>query len=232
MSEHTERRRIRTPNNMGYRLRVYSAFTIAAFLLAGFAAPAMAVSNEDRWIYRDAFAAAENGRYGEAREIAGHARDRLPAKVIDWLALRRSAKLPSFETFADFIADNPDWPALKSLRGRAEASMDSSVPDGRVVAWFEKHPPLTGVGRVRLAESHLRRGDTERGQKLISEAWIASNFGRNQERAFLRRHRHRLRPGDHVARLDRLIWGQQRRQAERMLVCAYPPGIGTSAGHD
>ena len=218
MSEHTERRRIRTPNNMGYRLRVYSAFTIAAFLLAGFAAPAMAVSNEDRWIYRDAFAAAENGRYGEAREIAGHARDRLPAKVIDWLALRRSAKLPSFETFADFIADNPDWPALKSLRGRAEASMDSSVPDGRVVAWFEKHPPLTGVGRVRLAESHLRRGDTERGQKLISEAWIASNFGRNQERAFLRRHRHRLRPGDHVARLDRLIWGQQRRQAERMLV--------------
>ena len=168
---------------------VIYAFSLAIVLLTGFATPVLAISAEDREIYRDAFAAIETGRYDKARKIAENAGDRLPAKVIHWLVLRKGNKLSEFAALADFIADNPDWPALHVLRRRAEEAVDSRVGDERLISWFEKYPPLTGIGKLRFAEAQLRRGKTELGEKLLLEAWISGNFTRQQERAFLRNHR-------------------------------------------
>ena len=196
---------------------VIYAFSLAIVLLTGFATPVLAISAEDREIYRDAFAAIETGRYDKAQKIAENGGDRLPAKVIHWLVLRKGNKHPDFAALADFIADNPDWPALHELRRRAEEVVDSRVGDERVISWFEKFPPITGMGKLRFAEAQLRRGQTESGEKLLLEAWISGNFTRQQERAFLRNHRGRIQPDDHIARLDRVIWDQRRSEANRML---------------
>ena len=149
---------------------VFCAFALAIVLLTGFAAPVQAISADDREIYRDAFTALEKGRYEIARKIAENADDPLPANVIHWLALRKDPILPKFATLADFIANNPEWPALQELRRRAEEAMGSNVGDERIISWFEKHPPLTGVGKLRFAEARLRRGQTEHGQELLLEA--------------------------------------------------------------
>ena len=191
-------------------------------MAVGASGPASALSAGDRAIYGKAFAAAEIKRFTKARRIAETANNPLPAKVIRWLALRKANVIPAFDALDDFISNNPDWPALNELRRRAEEAMDARVGDDRLIAWFDRYPPLSGIGRLRLAEAHFRRGDTEVGERLLSEAWIEGNFNRRQERAFLRLHRHLLRPRDHAARLDRLIWDQQRRQAERMLARVTP----------
>ncbi|MFQ5783465.1 MAG: lytic transglycosylase domain-containing protein [Alphaproteobacteria bacterium] len=168
-------------------------------------------------IYSPAFTAAEKGNWKKARELAAKGEEPLVNKVIGWLALTEAQPLPPFADIAAFIDDNPDWPRFNRLRRRAEAAIDDRVSDAEVFAWFARHPPLTGLGKLRLAEAKLRDGDEAGATALLREAWVEGDFTAREERAFLKRHRKRLRLEDHVARLDRLIWDRRRRAAERML---------------
>ena len=158
-------------------------------------------------IYGAAFAAAEAGKHRTALGLAAKGDELLAAKVVDWLALSRGQRLPRFGAFVAFIENNPDWPRLNTLRRRAEAAIDGGAGDARVFAWFAANPPRTGLGRARLAEAHLRAGADETATALLRDAWIGGDFTRDEEKAFLAKHRGRLRGEDHAARLDRLLWG-------------------------
>ena len=83
----------------------------------------------------------------------------------------------SFAEITDFIERNPDWPKQDALRRRAEAAMDSGIDDRTARDWFAAYPPLTGLGRGRLAELYLKAGDAAAATMLIREAWIESDFG-------------------------------------------------------
>ncbi len=168
-------------------------------------------------IYGAAFAAAEAGKHRTALKLAAKARNPLADKVIDWLALARAQPVPPFESFVAFIESNPDWPRLNALRRRAEAAIDATVGDERVMAWFAANPPRTGLGRARLAEAHFRAGNDETAMALVRDAWIGGNFTRDEEKAFLAKHRKRLRREDHAARLDRLLWDGRGSASRRML---------------
>ena len=168
-------------------------------------------------IYGAAFAAAEAGKHQTALKLAAKAHNSLADKLIDWLALSRAQPVPAFERFVAFIENNPDWPRLNALRRRAEAAIDATVGDERVFAWFAANPPRTGLGRARLAEAQFRAGNDETATALVRDAWIGGNFTRDEEKAFLAKHRKRLRREDHAARLDRLLWDGRRSASRRML---------------
>ena len=210
--------------NLGWILPSPRLFVLAVQFIFGFAvlAKAESITPDDRAIYYDAFAAAKAGRFVEAERLASKASYRFPAKVITWLALGKARKQPSFEAVADFVVANPDWPGIKVLIRRAGEAIDSSVSDARLFSWMRRYPPTTGVGRLKLAEAHLRSGDATRGQALLRQAWIEGDFTRHDEKAFWRQHRKRLRPEDHVARLDRLIWDEKRSAGNRMLAPVDP----------
>ena len=194
------------------------AGAIAGQAHAGAPSPgAAALPPGDGAIYGAAFAAAKAGKRATALTLAAKGGDPLAAKVIDWLVLSRAAPLPRFAELADFIENNPDWPSLDELRRRAAAAIDGAVSDQRIFAWFAANPPLTGLGRLRLAEAHLRAGNAETATTLLRAAWVGGDFTRDEEQAFLARHKKRLRREDHVARLDRLLWDGRRSAARRML---------------
>jgi soluble lytic murein transglycosylase len=175
------------------------------------------VSATDLALYKEAFAAAARRQWEQARRTAARASDQLPAKVIAWMEMGAESNTVPFAEIARFIDDNPDWPGLGLLRGRAEEAIDPATPPKLVIAWFGKRTPLTTDGRVALARALLDIGQTAAGEAMLGRAWIDGNFRSRQEVAFLRKYRKRLTTADHRARLDRLLWDGRRRQAERML---------------
>ena len=102
------------------------------------------------------------------------------------------------------------------MRRRAELA-SAGADDDTVAAWFKRHPPTSGFGKVRAAELAINRGEAETGTAALRKAWIEGDFGPFDERGLLARHGFRLRPEDHQARLDRLLWEGQTDAAKRML---------------
>ena len=167
-------------------------------------------------IYGAAFAAAKSGKWTTALKLAAKRQDLVADKLLVWLSLTSGGVPASFAEIADFIERNPDWPKQNALRRRAEAFMDAGIDDRTARDWFAAYPPLTGLGRGRLAELYLKAGDAATATSLIREAWIESNFSARDSKAFYKRFRNYLRAEDHDARLDRLLWDRQRGAARRM----------------
>ncbi len=163
-----------------------------------------------------AFAAAKSGKWATALKLAAKRPDPVADKLLVWLSLTSGRASAGFAEIANVVERNPDWPQQGELRRRAEAAWDAGLDDRTVRDWFAAYPPLTGLGRGRLAELYLKAGDATTATALIREAWIESDFGARDEKAFYKRYHHRLRAEDHVARLDRLLWDRQRSAARRM----------------
>ncbi len=192
----------------------------AGALLAGLltlAPPAAAeIAAGDAQIYRQAFAAAEAGRFAEARQIAARARQDLPAKVVRWLELADTRTTATWRELAEFLDRNPEWPNLGAIRRNAEERMPD-LPAKEALAWFEKYPPLTTAGFLRQVDALMETRESDRAIRLVRERYVQGTFGAVEERDFRRRFNSLLRPEDHWARLDRLLWDGDDAGAKRMM---------------
>ena len=195
--------------------------TILVALGASFAAGANAQSaklaSHDEESYRAAFKAAEEGRFSQASAFAGEARDRLLAKVIEWLYLVRPASGASFDEIAAFIKNNPDWPWQNTLHERAEEAIPDDLSPSALRSWLEANPPVSDTGRIRYAEALLATGGEAKGTELLRKVWIDGNLGERQAQLLMFKHHELIRQQDHVARLDRLLWYGQTATAREML---------------
>jgi soluble lytic murein transglycosylase len=166
--------------------------------------------------YRAAFTAVAAGHYQVAQALAATGHVPVAAKLVTWLWLTRPDSAASFSQLTDFIAQNPTWPAQDALQRRVEESLAEIGDDGRIIAWFKTREPLTAQGQLRLAEALLHTGQTQEGTTRLRRAWLAGNFGQHEETEILKNYREFLRPEDHQARLDRLLWDEDRAAAKRM----------------
>lgn len=193
------------------------ALVCLALLSAASPAGANHVTKADEAVYRDAFAAAEREDFARAHKIAANAKEPLPGKVIRWLDLTRPGTRADFAELTTFIDAHPEWPHAWSLRRRAEEAITVATPADAIRDWFDRHEPLTVDGMMAYGGALLQADRTAQAKKVLRRAWIEGSFGRVQERNFLGRHKGLLRPEDHVARLDRLLWNRQESAARRML---------------
>jgi soluble lytic murein transglycosylase len=176
------------------------------------------LSAGDKAIYRAAFKAVAQDKWADARRLAGQAKNKLPAKVIQWLDLTRPGPGRSFEEISQFMRENPGWPYQNTLQAMAERNMPPGLPAQATIAWFNGRDPQTGYGAAALARSLLARGQTDQAVTLLRQAWRDENFdGADDEAAYLAEFSTYLRPEDHVARLDRLLWSHDEDSARRLL---------------
>jgi peptidoglycan lytic transglycosylase len=205
-------------------------FRISRFLLAialtifvaGATSNAQTLTLDEAGAARSAFAAAERGEWPRAYAEAAAIKDPLPLKILHWMDYSRSGGPATFAEITRFILDNPLWPGQGALRRHAEEAA-RGAPDAAVAAWFERHPPISGIGKVRRAEIMLNAGDVAGGTAALRAAWINGDFGAADEKSFLLRHGAAIRPEDDVKRLDRLLWDGRNEAARRMLPVV-PPG--------
>jgi soluble lytic murein transglycosylase len=196
------------------RAVVILALVISAFSFS--ASHAQALSEADFQAMRAALAAAQGGDWNRAYADVSSIGDPLALKIIRWMDYSRPGAPGRFADIADFIEKNGHWPRQKALRKHAEEAL-AGESDAVSADWLGRYPPVSGAGKVRLAEILLNSGDLENGTAALRAAWIDADFGAADDKSFLAHHSAAIRAGDDEKRLDRLLWDGQPEAARRML---------------
>ena len=174
------------------------------------------LSEADRAAGIAAITAARGGDWSQAYADAARSANALPMKIVRWLDYARTNATGRFSDIATFIEQNPDWPSQKVLRRRAEEAL-ATESDEVAATWLKRFPPVSAIGKARLAAIQMARGDAASGLAALRDAWINGDFTVTDEHDFLSRYGANIRPEDDVKRLDRLLWDRQGDAARRML---------------
>jgi len=144
------------------------------------------------------------------------------AQAIDrWKQLTASDRF-SFSDYSGFLLTYPGFPMEEKLRTYAEKALDRESPDPqRLLAYFEKCPPLTNQGRARqaLAMASLRWPGA---REAAIAAWRGGPMSDSAEAALLYLYGASLTAEDHDARMNALLWAGAAAQAERQIAYVSP----------
>jgi soluble lytic murein transglycosylase len=146
------------------------------------------------------------GKGKDAIALAASTGDPAAAKLIEWARLRNSDSDVRFDSYAAFIAANPDWPSTVTMRKRAEVRLWQEHRDAETVRSFiGEVPPLTPMGRLALARIALQEGDRAAAETEVREVWQSAVLSAEIETTVVEAFPGMLTRADHVARMDRRI---------------------------
>ena len=145
-------------------------------------ATSAATSPLDLNVVKQAVDLVGKSRSDEAANLENSISDPLARKLIEWLVLRSDDTTATFSRYAAFIAANPSWPSIVTLRRRAEAVLWQERSDPTtVLAFFKTDPPRTAKGKFALARALLSQGDSGGAHQAISDAWRSDAFSGDLE---------------------------------------------------
>jgi soluble lytic murein transglycosylase len=192
--------------------------SVAALLIA---APAMAQTLDGGIIarYRALLADNEAGRPAllPAAPLRATSDVAILDEVVTWDRLRRESARASFADYAAFLPGHLNWPQAATLRRLAERAITDTTPAADIVRHFRAVPPLTAEAKWRFAQALAESGQAAEAARWAREAWDSAGLDDAQEARLLARFGDQLRPEDHVARMDRLLWADRTTPAGRML---------------
>lgn len=179
------------------------------------------LSVTDKQHAQNAFLFAERNDWREAVLHANKSRSQALQSYMWWRALLSDNSNYDFTQYQRFLSQYPDWPYENRLRIRAETRLfdgdDGRVPDAELATFFAKYPPITGRGKLVLAELKRRQGDVKTATQLVREGFIYGDFDLNQEKNIMQRYQGVLRGVDYYQRADRLVWEEKYTTAGRLL---------------
>ena len=121
-------------------------------------------------------------RQAEATDVERSISDPVARKLVEWVILHSEDGSSDFSRYAAFIAANPSWPGLTTMRRRAEAVLwQDRVDPQSVIDFFRTEPPHTAKGHFALARALLTRGDVAGAAASLRQAWRNDGFSANLE---------------------------------------------------
>jgi soluble lytic murein transglycosylase len=147
---------------------------------------------------------------------------RQSAAVIDRWKFLTENELLSFEDYAGFVLANPDFPRESQLRLYAERRLDSEpVSPEKLVAFFDRHAPLTNAARARyaLALAALNREDAN---EVARAAWRGGSMSETSEAYLLGRFASQFTQDDNDVRMEALLWHGEKDAAIRHMLMTSP----------
>lgn len=144
------------------------------------------------------------------------------AQVIDrWQFLTGNDSL-AFEDYAGFVLAYPGFPQESRLQLRAENALgDEPIGAERMVAYFDRNPPLSNPARARYALALASVGRDEAAQMAL-EAWRGGKMSGPSEIYLNSLFGSRFGPEDHDARMDALLWQGEADAAARQMMNVSP----------
>ena len=148
-----------------------------------------------------------SGKQSSANELKKSISDPVARKLVEWVILRSDDSGADFARFASFVAENPNWSSIVTLRRKAEAAAFQERPDAaRTASFFSQWPPLSAKGKFAYARALLIRGDRKNAEALVRDAWRNDGFTQDVESKVFEAFGDMLTRADHKARMDRRLY--------------------------
>jgi soluble lytic murein transglycosylase len=148
---------------------------------------------------------------------------RMAAAISRWEVLAGSPSF-SFADYSGFLLAYPGFPDENRLRGYAEAKLQQEfAPNERIVAFFDRFPPLGNAARGQYALALMSQRPQE-AAALAREAWRGGETSETAAAALLASYGTSFTAADHDARMDALLWQRDRAGGERQLAWTSPEG--------
>jgi soluble lytic murein transglycosylase len=187
------------------------------------------LSNRDKDLLAAALKDAGASRWSSAFETIERSKNPVLRDIIEWVAMRTPGAKLDFSERVAFIDHHPQWPSINELKRITENIAIKSGSANERMAWFSRNPPATTDGKVAYADAAMSLGNIDLAKTLIRDTWISGSFDASEERDFLSTFGEHITQKDHEARLEELLYAENRQAADRMLKRVSPPKAAVAA---
>ena len=157
-------------------------------------------------------------KWNSAMKTAEKVKDRDFRTLITWMYLKTTGNSATFNDYKKFIERNSDYPRINRIKYLAEQKIYlRNISPTSVINWFEKNPPLGGLGKIKLAEAFLEQGKTEEVKRLVKDGWVTAEIRKNDLGYYRAKFKKFLTSEDHLKRADYLAWEKKYWDLKRML---------------
>ena len=138
--------------------------------------------------------------------------------LIKWMYLKTTGNAANFNDYKNFIEQHKDYPRINRIKYLAEQKiyLRNNSPTS-IINWFQKNPPLGGLGKIKLAEAYLEQGKIDEVKKLVKEGWTTAEISKNNLGYYRAKFKKFLSLEDHLRRADHLAWERKYWDLKRML---------------
>ena len=157
-------------------------------------------------------------KWNSALKASNRVKDRDFRTLVEWMYLKTTGKQASFNDYQKFIEKNSDYPRIGRLQYLAEHKiyLKNNSPS-TIINWFQKYPPVSGMGKIKLAEAYLEQGKINEVIPLIKDGWINAEIRKNDLGYYRAKFKKYLSSDDHIKRADYLAWESKYWDLKRML---------------
>ena len=157
-------------------------------------------------------------KWNSALKSAAKVKDKEFRNLITWMHLKTTRNGASFNEYKTFIEQNEDYPRINRIRYLAEEKiyLRNNSPTS-IISWFEKYPPLGGIGKIKLAEAYLEKNQLSKVKELIKDGWVTASIRKNDLGYYRAKFKKFIDSDDHIKRADYLAWERKYWDLKRML---------------
>jgi soluble lytic murein transglycosylase len=157
-------------------------------------------------------------KWNSAMKSAKKVKDSEFRTLITWMHLKTTQNSATFNDYKKFIEQHEKYPRINRIKYLAETKiyLRNNSPTS-VINWFERHPPLGGLGKIKLAEAYLEQKKLDKAKQLIKDGWITANISKNDLGYYRAKFKKFLTSEDHIKRADHLAWERKYWDLKRML---------------
>jgi soluble lytic murein transglycosylase len=156
-----------------------------------------------------ALKAADGGDWVQLNQLRHSTSNAAAAKTLDWFAYSRGSSSVTFEEVSDFISKNPDWPALTTLRRRAEGRLSENTSDAAFLKFSKDEAPSAANAMERYLRILITRGHKSEAKRIVNNWWPEARLTRNEQKNIYARYGQYLTRDAHSRRLKALIHKSQ-----------------------
>jgi soluble lytic murein transglycosylase len=157
-------------------------------------------------------------KWNSALKSARKVKDSDFRTLITWMHLKTTQNSATFNDYKNFIEQHENYPRINRIKYLAETKiyLRNNSPTS-VINWFDRHPPLGGIGKIKLAEAYLEQKKFDKVKKLIKDGWVTADIPKNDLGYYRAKFKKFLTTDDHIKRADHLAWERKYWDLKRML---------------
>ena len=176
------------------------------------------LSKKDYAYATEIFSSISQKKWNTAFALTKKVRDKDFKNLISWVYLKERRNKASFDDYIKFIDKNPDYPRINRLKYLAEHKINLKTTNpNMVIGWFNSNPPLSGYGKIKLAESYLLKGEESEASKLLKEGWIDASLSSKDLKYLNKKYKKILNSSDHIKRAEFMAWEYKHWDLKRIL---------------